>query len=330
MAFYGQSGIGIAATMDLSIVLEWDNLRTAGWRRGASVLQALAREIVAHDAVTGGETEVLFMFSPDAVNAGVLAALAGRCLPRDVRVRLVPRPGEGYYHLKNAGVAAATHDRVVMLDSDTIPQPGWLGSMARALATPGVDAVAGVTTVDRDSRYARAVARLWFFPANPPPPGPIFRTREFWANNAAFRREVFLGAGGFPEAGLFRGQCRMLAARLIATGRTIWLAPEARTVHSPPRGLVALCVRAVRHGRDAMASAGPQPAQRRLAASWRRAAQSCGKARQALADEGGTGPVPADERWLTMGLALLYSVGRFLGERWEFRHPRRDSQQANS
>ncbi len=320
----------MGSSVDLSIALEWENPRFAGWARGRAVLRALARQVSACTEATGATVEVLLAFDPGRVSAESLRALAVESFPVGIVPRLIAEPGAGYYRLKNVAVAAASHPVVIMLDSDTVPEEGWLAALADAISRKDVDVVGGVTTVARDEAFSRAVSRFWFFPRRTPPVGPLRRVAEFWANNVAFRREVFVRFGGFPEAPLFRGQCCMLAGRLSAGGVAIWVAPAARTVHPPPRGILPLAVRGWHHGRDASAMRGVDAAERSWRASARRVQTSWAAVENALSEDMADATVSRRERILTVFLAAIYFGCKFAGERWTVREPQADAQQANS
>ena len=59
-------------------------------------------------------------------------------------------------------------------------------------------------------------------------------TRNFYANNVAFRREVFARYGYLSEERIYRGHCQVLGLRLQAAGVPVRFVPEARTIHRFP------------------------------------------------------------------------------------------------
>jgi len=136
----------------------------------------------------------------------------------------------GYYDHKNRGFDASTGDIVAFLDGDTDPSPGWLAALTAPFAD-GAQVVAGKTS------YPGALAALGteldfpLFAAETP--GCV---RAFFANNVAFRREVF-AARRYPELPMFHGQCQVLALQLRAAGIAIRFAPDARVTHAWPDDL---------------------------------------------------------------------------------------------
>ena len=73
--------------------------------------------------------------------AGIVERLA---LPN---VRVVRQPNSGKATALNTGVAAASHDVLVMVDGDTVFQPDTVRMIVQQLRDPGVGAVAGNTKV---------------------------------------------------------------------------------------------------------------------------------------------------------------------------------------
>ncbi|GHB32060.1 hypothetical protein GCM10010306_026550 [Streptomyces umbrinus] len=78
--------------------------------------------------------------------AGIVRALA---LP-DVRV--VEQPNRGKSAALNTGVAYASHDLIVMMDGDTVFEPGTVHQLVQPFARPRVGAVAGNTKVGNRGR----------------------------------------------------------------------------------------------------------------------------------------------------------------------------------
>ena len=205
-------------TPDVSVIVEWENTALAGVRRAQAALRRLAEEVSG----SRRRVEVLICHDEDTPPD---VPLPGGALPdgwRTVRV-----PDARYYELKNHGAAAAAGAIVVFLDSDAIPEPGWLEGILDPFADPAVKVVAGHAYIQPDSLYSKAFALWWFFPlrARPQPPTPV---AHFFANNVAFRRATFLAHRFSPVEGTSRGACVELA-RVAAHGR------DARSGRRPPR-----------------------------------------------------------------------------------------------
>ncbi len=99
------------------------------------------------------------------------------------------------------------------------------------------EVVAGRTTYRDDALGVAATAiDFMYFPS---PLGEGL-TRNFYANNVAFRRDVFAARRYLPAEGIYRGHCQQLGLRLAADGVRVRYAPDAHTVHRFPDGAAEL------------------------------------------------------------------------------------------
>ncbi len=256
----------------VSVVIEWENAVLAEMDRARGMLRALATQIpewIERRAASGGDgavsegrdplVEVLVMFDNDEVDGRVVHRVLSEELPIDTapaRVELVEAPGMAYYAQKNLGAQRAAGDIVLFLDSDVIPQPGWLCGVLMPFEDPGVKVVGGHTYIDPDGLIGQTFALTWVYglraeaPSLEPKPG-------FWANNVAFRRDLFL-RNPFPvldDRGTARGACWRLACSLREQGETIWGSTEAQVSHPAPNGLRHYLLRGVAQGRDELLAA---------------------------------------------------------------------------
>lgn len=160
-------------------------------------------------------------------------------------VRLVAHAADvDYYGAKNAGFDATDADVIVFADSDCVPEPQWLAALVAPFADADPDAavcvVAGRTSYRDDAlgRGASAIDFMYF----PSDHGPRCR-RNFYANNVAFRREVFASRRYRVAPEIYRGPCQALGMQLHAESVPVHFAPDAHTVHRFPdswREFVAL------------------------------------------------------------------------------------------
>ncbi|NVD74285.1 glycosyltransferase family 2 protein [Duganella sp. BJB1802] len=215
-----------------ALVLETNNLR-GGAAAGAAAasllpvvgllsrqtvpLTALAQVVITHDGL-------------DEETRAAAARLAGRAIDF-VRIDA----GTGYYSAKNDGFAAtdaARCDYVCFADTDCVPAPDWLAQLLAPLdsATPPA-VVAGRTS------YAATVAGaalttidFMYFPS----PLRAGATRNFYANNVVFRREVFAHHSYQSLDGVYRAHCQVLGLRLQEAGVALHYAAGAHTEHKLP------------------------------------------------------------------------------------------------
>jgi hypothetical protein len=137
---------------------------------------------------------------------------------------------------------------VVFLDSDLVPDEGWLAAMLEPLADFRVSVVLGNTYMDTRSLYAKCVALFWIFDARCTEPA-LHRTHRLVSNSIAFRRAVF-ERFPFPQRPTFRGQCSELAGILGDQGICLYLNSAAQSVHPPPHGFCKFVERAMYAGHD--------------------------------------------------------------------------------
>jgi hypothetical protein len=211
-----------------ALVLETNNLRGGGGsadrvadslerllanlREQTFPLTKLSELVVTHDGL-------------DAPTRARLEAVAGRA------IHFVELPEDtGYYAAKNLGFDATTADVVAFGDADCWPDWQWLEQLFAPFCR-GAAVVAGRTSYRDDMLGAAATAIDFMYFASPL---GADCTRNFYANNVAFRREVF-AAHPYPVAAkIYRGHCQRLGMSLLAAGVPIEFVHRAHTVHRFP------------------------------------------------------------------------------------------------
>jgi hypothetical protein len=138
--------------------------------------------------------------------------------------------GDGYYRAKVLGFEATTADVVVFGDADCWPEAHWLERILAPFAA-GARVVAGRTRYRDDwlGQSATALDFLYFESDH----GPGHR-RNFYANNVAFRRDVFVAHPYRSASRIYRGHCQRLGLELAEAGVPIVFAEDAVTVHRFP------------------------------------------------------------------------------------------------
>jgi glycosyltransferase involved in cell wall biosynthesis len=73
-------------------------------------------------------------------------------------VRVVPTDWLGYYEQKNFGAQRSDAELIDFLDSDVIPEPGWLAGLLEAFQDLDVQVVSGNENVPLERPYSKALA----------------------------------------------------------------------------------------------------------------------------------------------------------------------------
>jgi cellulose synthase/poly-beta-1,6-N-acetylglucosamine synthase-like glycosyltransferase len=81
-----------------------------------------------------------------------------------IQLRIIPASGLHYYDLKNFGAKHSKGELIIFLDSDVIPENGWLIGLLESFQRPDVLVVGGNTYMTEGSLYEKSLALLYFFP----------------------------------------------------------------------------------------------------------------------------------------------------------------------
>jgi hypothetical protein len=235
----------------VSVIIEWENAKLSDLDRAEGMLARLGAQMAEAAGKRNLKAELLILYDSDEIDPAVpRAAVASRI---DVAawpgtIEFIPAPGKRYYEQKNAGAKLAKGEILVFLDSDVVPDEGWLEGLLAALDDPDVDFVGGEAYHATETLHDRLFAAFWGFPAKHPSRG-VYRRQSFYANNLAVRRKTFL-ANPFPDAAAYRGQCAQLAKSICGKGIAIYRQGASAVSHPPPRGARTFVVRAVCQGHD--------------------------------------------------------------------------------
>jgi hypothetical protein len=263
----------------ITVVIEWENARLSEADRARRMLHRLRAQLAALAPAMPVPPVVIFLYDPAAIEDGLIEHLAAEAAAEgswSAELRFVPSPGRAYYQQKNFGAGFAASEIVVFLDSDVVPEDGWLAALLDALRDPAVGVVCGNTYIELDSLYEKAFAAFWFFPLRDPR-DDLAPSPHFFANNVAFRREV-IARHPFPDLASFRGQCKALTRILEAEDIGIRIQRRARVSHPPPNGLRHFIVRAICEGHDEIVHGRQRNVASRLAAVGYRFARDTARA----------------------------------------------------
>lgn len=249
-----------ASKPQLSIIIEWENVKLSEMDRCREMLREMAKQIpeyfdsqrVEELAESAPAAEILILYDAGAFDGSFINEIVEMEIPRTTRHcqwRIIAAGSEGYYGLKNIGSRQAQGDILLFIDSDLIPEPKWIENMLSPMQNPEVKVVAGHAYVTPDDMLSRTFALTWFFPLRATV-ATISPAKGFFANSVAFRREVFLAHPYQVIPGASHGACRLLAKQLMAEGVQILSNTGAQASHPPPNGLRHFLIRAVVQGRD--------------------------------------------------------------------------------
>jgi len=189
-----------------------------------------------------------------------LEALAAVDYPRD-KLEVLVAEGRQPSAQRNRAAAAARGDILYFLDDDSMAPPGLLRLAADKFADPGVAVVGGPIVTPPTDRFLQKGFGLAL---GSPFGGSTIRARykrlgaerdstenELILANLAFRREVFLGAGGLNER-LYPNEENELMNRLQADGHRFRYVPDAFLLRSQRPNLKAYLRQVFTYGRGRM------------------------------------------------------------------------------
>lgn len=230
-----------------ALVLETNNLRAGEVNAAeASLLYAiglLAQQTVALSALA----QVIVTHDGLSERTRASARQLAGCEIDFVRIS----PSTGYYQAKNDGFDAICADRcdyVCFADADCKPERDWLEQLITPLTSAAPAAVvAGRTSYAATvSGTALSTIDFLYFPS----PLQARATRNFYANNVIFLREVFARYRYQPLAGVYRAHCQVLGLRLQAAGVALHYAAKAHTEHKLPDTRFELLILRWMRGQD--------------------------------------------------------------------------------
>ena len=206
--------------------------RAAGLARLRAALPAGVAVVVVDDGST----------DPAAIRA---AAGPGATVLRHERSR-------GPAAARNTGLAVARTDLVALLDSDVVPEPGWLDPLLAAFADPAVGLAAPriVALPPVTGWLGRYEAVRSSLDLGPDPALVVPRSRVAYVPSAALLVRRSAVGPGFDEA-LHAAEDVDLELRLHAAGWRMRYAPAARVAHDHRTTLRAWALRKAFYGTGA-------------------------------------------------------------------------------
>lgn len=233
-----------------SVVIEMENARAIEWSDVGESLRALAAQIADVSAAAATRPLVILVHSgPESDSSPLIeGTLCEAPRLKDIaRLQAVSVPGGRYYELKNAGVAVADGEVVVLLDSDAVPEANWLRNMLAPFDQSSTLAANGHTYLGYSCLISRTLALTWIFPLRAG--DARAERRPLNANNCAFRTQ-WLQANPFTIDNGFKVSCTKQTKRLQQSGAEAVRTP-AYVRHAPLSGWRFILWRAIVTGRDA-------------------------------------------------------------------------------
>jgi hypothetical protein len=234
-----------------SIIMEYENATTHEGDEAAPIFSALLGQFADRKPpVPADRDELILVFDPSGQDGEDIDRVIREAAPTLVEwldIKKLARPGLRYYELKNAGAEVARGEILIFLDSDAVPENGWLDTLLAPFENSGTVAVNGHTYLGTSDFMSRVFALAWVFPLREDSPHEIGR-RSLNANNSAFRRDWF-ACHQFPYHPGFKVSCSLLAAQMRTEGVELVRVP-ALTRHKPLEGWRFVLWRAAITGRD--------------------------------------------------------------------------------
>ena len=234
----------------ISFIVEWENAKLSELDRAKSMLNVISSQASELGTPRDGMHEIIVLFDADEINKSDLEAFVIDAINpnADIDLRFEEGGDREYYDQKNFGAMLARSDWLVFIDSDVIPEENWLRDLVMARRNSNAVIIGGETYVSQETIFERAFGAFWFFPKRREGEG-TYSSDRFFANNFIVERQTFID-NPFPESALVRGQCWLLAKRIVGQGHTIEICRSARVEHPAPNGGLHFFKRALIDGHD--------------------------------------------------------------------------------
>lgn len=233
----------------VTFIVEWENAKLSELERAGRMLAQLdiqARDLAARRTFAA---DLLILFDATEIDPFIPGTAVKENLDESLwpgQVDLLGVDGLNYYQQKNRGAELARQAFIIFVDSDIIPDAGWLEALVEGIEEKDAEIVGGEAYLSRDTLAERVWAMFWLF-GSPPFPRRLYPKGRFYANNVIFDRDTFLRYR-FPEAEGHRGHCAELARAMREDGIVIYRQGRAAVSHPPPVGVDHAVTRALSQG----------------------------------------------------------------------------------
>jgi len=235
-----------------SIIIECENVRFSELRRAEKMLQQVAKQISEISEILSTHPEIIVLYDKEVTkdnNIEQFVRDALQPLISLIDLKLIPTSNLNYFEQKNLGAKNSSNEILIFLDSDVIPNDGWLTSLLSPFTDKEISVVAGRNYISPISMWDKTFALFWIFP---PENDKNFKTSqhaEILPNNAAVRRKVFHSIE-FPVTSSFRGASTDFSNLVKKHDYNIFIQPNARTAHPSVNGLHHAISKSLAEGHD--------------------------------------------------------------------------------
>jgi len=234
---------------NFSIIIEWQNIILSEFWRARKLLQQLCKQVIETSSHVS-KPEIIMVYNSEETEWSKIEQLVNEqlapCMSL-IELKIIPTSRLRYYELKNFAAKHSHRDIIIFLDSDVIPEDGWLIGLLEAFQQPEVSLVGGANYYPSESLYEKATGLIHYGPRESAD-DHIREAEYFPGGNVAFRRELF-EAFPFPPLPHFRGRWTLME-KIRNQGIKIYCQPKSRASHPPPNGLGHFVRRAVCDGYD--------------------------------------------------------------------------------
>ena len=112
-----------------SVIIEWENVKLSGLNRAYKMLFGLGEQIKELGTAGWQPPDLIILYDDQDISREVIMSALNSSMgstPPPHALKLIPVAGKRYYELKNFGATQTEVDVLVFLDSDVIPESGWL------------------------------------------------------------------------------------------------------------------------------------------------------------------------------------------------------------
>ena len=145
------------------MIVEWDNVRYHEIQRAKAMLGRVLGQL----AEFGQPAEILLIFDALAIDQSTVQEVAASLTcqaPAGVEVDVIATYGFRYYQLKNEGARRGRGDILLFVDTDVIPEEGWLAALIGSFDDSAVQVIMANTYVEADTLYGKTFALAGTFP----------------------------------------------------------------------------------------------------------------------------------------------------------------------